>query len=425
MNENLLQYIWKYRLFDNRDLKTTRGETIQILNVGEHNSDAGPDFFNARIRCEDTILAGNIEVHIQSSDWRRHFHQNDKAYQNIILHVVHEDDEPIQTTAGEDILTIELKHRIPKIIIDRYDDLQQLQPFIPCQQHWHKVDEFTRDNWLQRMLVERLELKCDSIQKLLTETTNNWEEAFYITLARNFGFKINALPFELLVKNIPLNIFAKNKANLFQIEAILFGVAGFLNDNRIKDKYYADLRKEYAYQKQKYKFKEIAVTLWKFLRLRPANFPQVRLAQFANLIYRSVHLFSKITEQDNAKDIKQLFDCSAILYWDTHYTFNDESTKHVKHLGDDATDNIIINTVSPFLFLYGKVSMQPKLQELAFELLERLPPESNAIIKKWEGLETEVKNAARSQGLLQLKKHYCDAKLCLQCRVGLKILKEG
>jgi hypothetical protein len=425
MNENLLQYVWKNRLFNNQDLKTTKGESLQVLNVGQHNKDAGPDFFNARIKCGETILAGNIEVHIKSSDWKKHFHHKDQNYQNIILHVVHEDDEPIETTVGEQVLTLVLKHRIPRIIFDRYDDLQQLHPFIPCEQHWDKADKLTRDLWLQRMLVERLEMKCLNISKLLEETTNNWESAFYITLARNFGFKINALPFELLVKNIPLSVFAKNKTNLFQIEAILFGVAGFLNDYRIKTKYYKDLRKEYAYQKQKYKFKEIDVTLWKFLRLRPANFPQVRLAQFANLIYRSVHLFSKLTEQDNAKDIKGLFDCSATLFWDTHYTFSDESVKQVKHLGNDAIENIIINTVGPFLFLYRKTKGIQSPQDLTFELLEQVPAENNTIIKKWAALGTKVENATKSQALLQLKKYYCDEKLCLQCGIGLKILKEG
>ncbi len=424
MNENLLQYVWKYRLFNNQDLKTTKGETVQIISVGEHNADAGPDFFNARIKCADTILAGNVEVHIKSSDWKKHFHQHDLTYQNIILHAVYEDDEPIKSSSGEEILTLVLKHRIPKIIMERYEDLQQLQPFVPCQQHWPKVDEFVREAWLRRLLVERLERKSNDINKLMEETRNNWEESFYITLARNFGFKINALPFELLVKNIPLKIFAKNQANLFQIEAILFGVAGFLNDHRIKEKYYTDLRREYDYQKQKYKFKEIDVTLWKFLRLRPANFPQLRLAQFANLIYRSVHLLSKITAQDNAKDIKQLFHCSATIFWDTHYTFSEESKKQKKQLGEDAINNIIINTVSPFLFVYGKASMQLKLQELALDLLEKLPPENNSVIRKWQAIKTVVKNAAQSQALLELKKNYCDAKLCLQCSVGLKILKD-
>ncbi len=423
MNENLLHYVWKYRLFSNHHLTTTQGETIEILSVGEHNPNAGPDFFNARIRCDKTILAGNIEVHTRSSDWRKHHHQKDKTYQNIILHVVYEDDEPILSTNHEALLTLVLKHRIPMIVLERYDDLQQLQPFIPCHQHWNTVDEFTKDRWLQRMVIERLETKCNTLELRLLETKNHWEEAFYITLAHNFGFKLNAIPFELTARQIPLTIFAKNKTNLFQIEAIIFGVAGFLNDDRISEKYYLDLRKEYEYQKQKYNFKEIDVTLWKFLRLRPANFPHVRLAQFANLIFRSGHLFSKIIESDNAQRMRQLFTCSATLFWDTHYTFQEKSNKRKKQLGDEAIKIIIINTVAPFLFLYGKTMMLPKLQDLALELLEELPPEKNSILAKWQALKTELKNAARSQGLMHLKKQYCDTKLCLQCSVGLKILK--
>ncbi|MCX6189351.1 MAG: DUF2851 family protein [Bacteroidetes bacterium] len=423
MNENLLQYLWKHKLFNTYHLTTTRGETLQILSVGEHNTDAGPDFFNARIQCGSTILVGNIEVHLKSSDWKKHFHQYDKTYQNIILHVVYEDDEALISTEHEAFLTIELKYRIAHTMLEKYEDLQQLQPFIPCSRHWEAVDEFTKGAWLQRMLIERMEKKCEAIERLLVETTSHWEDAFYITLARNFGFKINAIPFELTARNIPLKIFTKNKTSILQIEAILLGVAGFLNDPRMKEKYYLELKQEYGYQKQKHKFKEIDVTLWKFLRLRPANFPQLRLVQFADLIFRSVHLFSKVIEVDNAVRIKQLFSCSASLFWDTHYSFEEESKYQKKQLGGDAAENIMINTVAPFLFLYGKTNMHPKMQEVALELFETLSPENNSVIRSWKDLNTEVKNAASSQALLHLKKTYCDHRLCLQCNVGLKILK--
>ena len=424
MNENFLQYLWKYRLFNNHDLKTTQGESLQIIQVGEHNTNAGPDFFNARIQCGATILAGNIEVHKLSSEWLRHGHQRDKSYQNIILHVVYEDDERLQSASGEFFLTLELKHRISRVLVRKYDELLLPQPFIPCASHWPKVDGFIKDALVQRLLIERMEMKCEAIEALLLETCNNWEEAFYVTLARNFGFRINALPFEMLVRQLPLSVFAKNKANIFQTEAILFGVSGFLNNSKSNEKYYLDLCREYVYQKQKHKFQEIDVTLWKFLRLRPANFPQIRIAQFANLIYRSVHLFSKIIEDTKAQNLKSLFNCSATLFWDTHYTFNDESTKRKKNIGEDAVNNILINTVAPFLFLYGKRKFQPQHLDSALELLDSLPPENNMTIRKWEGLSTTIKNASYSQGLLQLKRVYCDEKKCLHCSVGLKILKE-
>lgn len=423
MNEAFLHYLWKFRLFNTLDLKTTQGESLQILHPGEHNSNAGPDFFNARIRCGDTLLAGNVEVHLRSSDWKRHFHQHDKTYQNIVLHVVYEDDDPTISNQDEVFLTLELRHRISRRVEERYEDLQQMHPFVPCKSHWANVDEITKSTWLQRMLIERLETKCEAIQELLSQLEQNWEEAFYIMLARNFGFKINAVPFELLARHIPLQILAKNRANILQIEAMLFGVAGFLNETLSTEKYHADLRKEYQYQKQKHNFKEIDVTLWKFLRLRPANFPQVRLAQFANLIYRSAPVFGKVLNCRSAVEIKQLFVCSATLYWDTHYTFREPSTKRKKQMGEDAADNIIINTVAPFLFFYGKTRMQPSLQELAFDLLEQLPAENNAIVRNWETIGTKVKNAAQSQALLHLKKQYCDQRSCLQCSVGLKILK--
>ena len=212
MNENFLQYLWKYRLFNNHDLKTTQGESLQIIQVGEHNTNAGPDFFNARIQCGATILAGNIEVHKLSSEWLRHGHQRDKSYQNIILHVVYEDDERLQSASGEFFLTLELKHRISRVLVRKYDELLLPQPFIPCASHWPKVDGFIKDALVQRLLIERMEMKCEAIEALLLETCNNWEEAFYVTLARNFGFRINALPFEMLVRQLPLSVFAKNKA---------------------------------------------------------------------------------------------------------------------------------------------------------------------------------------------------------------------
>jgi hypothetical protein len=425
MNENLLQQVWKYRLFNNNELKTTSGEVIHVMNPGEHNSDSGPDFFNARIRCGQTILAGNIEVHIRSSDWRKHFHQDDGAYSNIILHVVYDDDAPLVGKAGEMVLTVELKHRIPLRVLERYEDLQQLQTFVPCQQHWPDVDTFHRDQWLQRMLVERLETKCGEVSKLLEEKRNNWAETFYILLARNFGFKINAVPFEMMARQVPYHVFSKNKTDLLQTEAVLFGVAGFLGHSKLRGKYYNELRKEYRYQKLKHKLEEIDPALWKFLRLRPANFPQVRIAQFAALIHSAVDLFGKLIEETRVEHIGKLLECHASRFWDTHYTFEEASTERSKHLGADAIEILLINTVIPFLFLYGKVHLQSHLEERALNLFEITAPEENAIIRKWNGLGTGAKNAGQTQALLHLKKNYCDKRRCLECSVGLKILKQN
>lgn len=425
MNESFLHYLWRYRMYQSADLKTTGGKDIRILRQGEYNADAGPDFFNARIFVEGTILAGNIEVHLRSSDWQRHGHQHDTTYQNIILHVVYEDDRPVQSAMQEEVLTLELRHRIPKALVNRYYDLMQLHPFVPCSAHFNRVDLFTKTTWQQRLLVERLQRKCRKLEKSLDENKNDWEETFYISLFTNFGFKVNALPFEMLARHIPMRLFDKIKTNLLQIEALLFGVSGFLENPGIEEKYYTDLRREFIYLKEKYGIGIIDVSLWKMLRLRPANFPQVRIAQLANLIYRSAHMFSRILEHAEAAELRHIFDCNASVFWDTHYTFEEHSTRKKKHLGEEAMNIILINTVVPFLFLYGKSHMRYDMQDRAIELLESLKPETNTIIKGWLTLGAPLRHAADTQALMELKKTYCEQHACLQCAVGLKILKNA
>jgi hypothetical protein len=438
MNEFLLHYIWKYQLYNTSGLRTTSGEELRILKAGEHNTNAGPDFFNARIKCNDLVLAGNIEVHLNSSDWKKHEHQRDKAYQNVILHIVYHDDAPVISTAKERILTLELRNRIPRIVIERYEDLQQLQAFIPCQQHWPSVDKFTRDTWMHRLLIERLEQKCDALQTLLDESAGDWEYAFYIALARNFGFKINAVPFELVARAIPPGVIAKNRPSRAKLEALLFGVAGYLQDHRIRNKYYKDLRAEFQYQKEKYNLQIIDISLWKMLRLRPANFPQLRLAQFAALLHKGANIPGNIIEKKDISEIKLMFQAEIAQFWDSHYSFRNagaDKQGHAKaasravsasqkHLGDDAIENIMINTIAPFLFLYGRNRFRQDLQDFALELFEAVSPEKNKVISGFEALGTEIKSAAETQALLQLKKHYCDARRCLECAIGLKILKQ-
>lgn len=425
MNESFLHYVWRYRMYQNTDLKTTGGKPIRILRQGEYNADAGPDFFNARIYVEGTVLAGNIEVHLRSSDWNRHGHQNDTTYQNIILHVVYEDDSPVQSRHNEEVLTLELRHRIPKSLLNRYYDLMQMHLFVPCSTHWKRVDEFTKITWQQRLLVERLQRKCRRLENMLEENKNNWEETFYRALFTNFGFKVNALPFEMLARHIPMRLFDKHKNNLLQIEALLFGAAGFLEDDGKEEKYYNDLRREFIYLKEKYGIGIIDVSLWKMLRLRPANFPQVRIAQLANLIYRSAHIFSRILEQSEAEELRRIFNCNASVFWDTHYTFEEHSTRKKKHLGEEAMNSILINTVVPFLFLYGKTHLRYDMQDRAIELLEALKPETNTLVKGWQTLGATLRHAADSQALMELKKTYCEQHACLQCAVGLKILKNA
>ncbi len=291
--------------------------------------------------------------------------------------------------------------------------------------HFNRVDLFTKTTWQQRLLVERLQRKCRKLEKSLDENKNDWEETFYISLFTNFGFKVNALPFEMLARHIPMRLFDKIKTNLLQIEALLFGVSGFLENPGIEEKYYTDLRREFIYLKEKYGIGIIDVSLWKMLRLRPANFPQVRIAQLANLIYRSAHMFSRILEHAEAAELRHIFDCNASVFWDTHYTFEEHSTRKKKHLGEEAMNIILINTVVPFLFLYGKSHMRYDMQDRAIELLESLKPETNTIIKGWLTLGAPLRHAADTQALMELKKTYCEQHACLQCAVGLKILKNA
>jgi len=422
MQEEFLHYLWKFRLFDTRDLKTTgEGEPIEILKCGEPNSDSGPDFFNARIKIGKTIWAGNVEIHIHSSDWEAHKHQNDKVYDNVILHVVHEADKELKRKNGEIIPTLELKERIPQNIYRKYLSFNSSRDWIPCGKQIKDIDLFTLNHWLDRLLIERLERKSISILENLKQNKNNWEETFYRQLAQNFGLKINAEPFELLAKSLPVSALGKHKNSFLQIEALLFGAAGLLEKD-FKDDYPKSLQKEFQFLKQKFKLEPIDASLWKFMRLHPPNFPTIRISQFANLILKSSHLFSKIIEAKNAKAIYNLLSCEASEYWQTHYRFEKLSPKRKKILGKDAVNNLIINTIAPFIFTYGQEKSSENHIEHALELLEETLPEKNSIISKWQETGVIAKSAYETQALLQLKNEYCSKKKCLECSLGSKLL---
>ncbi len=422
MKEEFLHYIWKNKLFDENKLNDKDGNKITILETGLHNFDAGPDFFNAKIKIRETIWAGNIEIHLKSSFWETHKHQNDKAYDNVILQLVLEHDKEVYNTKGEQILTCELK--FDNKYLENYDSLIKSENNIACKNFITKIDNFTLNSWLTNILIERIKQKTEYLKNILSFTTNNWEEAFYISLAKAFGFKVNAVPFELLAKSLPSIILAKNKNNLFQFEALLFGQVGMLNDSKTNDEYFISLKKEYEFLKNKYKLKPIEPHLWKFLRIRPINFPTVRISQFAALIHKSTHLFSKVLESKDSKSIMQLFDIKASKYWDTHYTFGKESNKKVKTFGKAASENILINTVIPIMFLYGKEKAKEDIQDKAIHFLESIKAEQNNITKKWAAIGLEVKNAYFSQSLIQLHNEYCIKKRCLDCRIGNKYLRK-
>jgi hypothetical protein len=422
--EDFLHYVWKFRLFDRINLRTTGGEELEVYSVGLHNSHAGPDFQNARIRIGETTWAGNAELHLASSDWQRHGHTADNAYDNVILHVVYRDDEPLFRTDGRKVPTLELKDRISPDLYNRYHNLVfGNQTIIPCEASIATVDGLTMQNWLTRILVERLEKRSEAVIAALAVNRGDWEETFYQFLAANFGFKTNALPFELMAKSLPQSILAKNKNNPMQIEALIFGQAGFLNED-MQDEYPRSLKKEYEYLAKKYSLQPIENHLWKFLRMRPQNFPTIRLAQFAALVIQSNHLFSKILETKDIKGLRDLFtDIKINEYWETHYRFDKESKPAGKSLGNASIDTILLNTVVLFLFSYGRHLQLQHFVSRALKLLENIPAEQNNITADFANLGVNINTAFESQALLELKNTYCDYKKCLQCGVGIKILK--
>ncbi|MBA4410521.1 MAG: DUF2851 family protein [Bacteroidota bacterium] len=420
MKEEFLQFIWKQGLFTKNNLKTTDGRSVEIISTGQPNSDSGPDFFNARIRIGETVWAGNIEVHQKSSHWYRHRHNTDAAYENVILHVVELNDSPV-LVKSQPLPTLEITY--PAEILENYEQLLKSQRWIACEDKLPEHDPFLIRFWFSALMIERLQSKTDDILAILGQNKNNWNETFYQLLARNFGMKTNALPFELLAKSLPLNVISKHKTDLFQIEALLFGQSGLLNETLLGDDYFLSLRKEYSYLYKKYGLSGIETHLWKFMRLRPINFPTIRIAQLAMLIHHSSALFSRILETENLEELRKLFDVSASGYWNNHYRFNKISKdNHSKTLGETAFNNFVINTIAPLLFVYGDQHLDQELKDRALLLLEKLAPETNQIIRKWNELGIESRSAFETQALLQLKNKYCEPKKCLNCQLGAKII---
>lgn len=422
MTENFLQFVWKHRLLPTKINVTVDKQKVQIINPGQQNFDAGPDFFNARVQIGETKWAGNVEIHQKASDWLRHKHEQDAAYDNVILHVVLENDAEVQNSKGDRVPTMILNY--PQHLEANYLKLLESNQWIACADRFAEIDPMALQIWYHRLLVERLQEKTSAIVERLELNKNDWNETFYQFLARNFGMKVNAIPFELLARALPLSVLAKHKNNLFQLEALLFGSAGLLNEQLLGDDYYLTLRKEFSFLYKKYQLKPVDSHLWKFLRLRPVNFPTIRLAQFAALIHQSSALFSTLIELDELAKIRQLFQVKASPYWDTHYRFNKSSGKRQKQLGELTFQNILINTVVPFLFVYGDFHNRQPLKDKALDLLEKLQAEKNSIIRNWEELGVSVRSAYESQALIQLKNCYCNSKKCLNCHVGTKLINQ-
>ncbi|MDA3929575.1 MAG: DUF2851 family protein [Prolixibacteraceae bacterium] len=420
MNEEFFQFAWRHQFFSKENLCTTKGLSIEIVNPGTWNTNSGPDFFNAKIKIGTTLWGGNVEIHKKASDWIRHKHQNDDAYSNVILHVVVENDCDVKSSNGRQIPTMLLD--VDSEVQHNYQTLLNESNRPACNKSLHHIDPIYVRSTLDSMLIDRIQSKTYTLTQTLRQSQNNWNEAFYLHLAMNFGFKVNALPFEMLSRSLPLTILAHHTSSLIELEALLFGQSGLLNEQLLGDDYFLMLRKEYSYFSRKYNLKGMEGHVWKFMRLRPANFPTIRIAQFASLLYQSENLFSKLLELKTTKEILNLFKINASSYWDTHYRFNHLSNKKLKKMGQLSQFNLIINTVVPFLYLYGERSNKDDLKTRALELLEVIPSEKNKIITQWSKLGIKSANAYDSHALIQLKNVYCDYKKCLNCQIGIKVI---
>lgn len=415
--EELLHHIWQHQLFSSQALQTVDGQAVEIIRPGRLNTNAGPDFTNARIKVANTEWAGNIEIHIYSSDWLRHNHQANPSYSNIILHVVFEDD--LKQPLGA-FPTLELKNYISDQVLKRYKYLRNSTHELPCDAHFLEVPGLITMAWLDALLIARLQRKSEWMSALVEEANADLEQAFMMVLFSAFGMKVNAQPFQQLAKQTPWKVLAKHQDNCFQLEAILFGNAGFLEN--LTDSYAHQLQKEYAFLQHKYGLKPLDKSQWKFLRLRPANFPTVRLAQLAALFHKTGPFYHWFTNQRHVQNHAAL-QVEPSSYWQTHYTFGTKSAVKTKRIGKTMVNNILINAFAPFLFVSAQRHAKPMLQEKALSLLQQLPAEKNVKVKPFALAGLAVNNAAESQALIELKTNYCNHKKCLSCSIGATILK--
>lgn len=418
--EQLLHYVWKHKIFPLKELKTTTGQQVEVIDTGLANTDAGPDFFNAKLKLDGVLWIGNIEIHERSSDWFKHGHHADTGYNSVILHIASEIDTEISRSNGERIPQIQLI--CPEAVRTNYKELLETDSYPPCYRIIPSLPPFTAHSWMTALQMERFEQKATLLNERLKRCQGNWEDAFFITLARNFGFGLNGDAFETWAHRLPFRAVDKHRNDLFQIEAIFFGQAGMLEDSD-GDGYYLRLKKEYTYLQHKFELIPMDASLWRFLRLRPANFPHIRIAQLACLYHRAYGLLSRIMETETLQGVRDILKGGTSEYWLTHYTFGGSSPSRPKTLSNTSLDLLIINTVVTFLYAYGLHKGNRVLCARAGSFLEELKAENNYITRMWEQCGMKASNAADSQALIQLKKEYCDKKKCLYCRIGYEYLK--
>ncbi|RTZ02943.1 DUF2851 family protein [Flavobacterium sp. RSP49] len=423
MKEDFLHYLWKFKKFDTLNLKTFNGEEITIVTVGQYLELAGPDFFNAQITIANQKWAGNVEIHLKSSDWYVHHHEQDSGYENVILHVVWEHDTEVFRSNNSEIPVLELKKYVDKATLENYQSLMAPKSWIFCEKQINKIDGFVFKNWQERLFFERLERKAKSIFDLLEQTNHDWEAVLFCLLAKNFGLNTNGELFFNMAQNIPFSVLRKESFEIENLEALIFGTAGLLDSDK-EDTYFKDLKFRYFYLTHKYQLEQGGQAPVQFFKHRPDNFPTIRLSQFANLYHSQVHLFSKISVLNSLKSSYDLFQVSASEYWLNHYQFDKESPKKRKSLSKSFIDLIVINTIIPLQFAFAK-SQGKEISEDLIRLLEEVSPEKNAIIDKFKSFGVLAASAFDTQSLLQLKMEYCNAGKCLECAVGMELLKKN
>lgn len=424
--ESLLHYVWKHKFFPPHPLTTTDGLPINVIDPGLHNTHQGPDFFNAKIRIDGQLWVGNVEIHDHATDWFRHHHHTDEAYNNVILHVVGKDDGKAQTQSGN--LIPQMVLAIPEKIQSNYQALLAEENYPPCYRIIPKLPPITAHGWLSSLMVERLENKTERIFRWLERTNGDWERVFFITLARNFGFNTNADAFEQWAWSIPPMVINKHRDHPTQVEAIFLGQAGLLSDRMVpedcRDEYYLTLQKEYHYLAHKFTLEPVNPKIWKFLRMRPQNFPHMRLSQLSMLFQKQEMNFSHLLEIARREDCHRLFATTTSQYWESHYSFGKESEKRTKTLQKGTLDLLMINSVAPLLFAYGRQHLEEERCERAVDFLEHIPAEQNYITRSWNHSGIHANHAADSQALIHLRNHYCLTKNCLHCRFGIVYISQ-
>lgn len=426
--EQLLHYVWKHKIFPLRQLVTTEGQTIEVVHPGLHNQNAGPDFFNAKVKIDGQLWVGNVEIHQRSSDWFRHHHDKDAAYDNVILHVVGKADMEVHAPLGGVRTIPQLELPIPEYVQDRYDELVRSDETPRCRTIVANQPTLMVHNWLAALQVERLEQKMQQIMQRHELCEKSWENTFFVTLARNFGYGVNGDAFEAWARSIPLRAVAKHRDNLFQIEAIFFGQAGLLETTKKNEftEYFEQLQREYRYLRQKFSLVPIDSKLFRFARLRPSNSPHVRIAQLAMLYYQQKISFSKVINSESIEDFHALLTSGVSEFWTTHYSFSSQpSAVTEKKLSEASRDLLLINTFIPILFAYGHYKNEETFRERAIRLLENLKPEDNHIIRAWATAGIVCESAADSQGLIQLTRQYCEPHNCLRCRFGYEFIRQN